>query len=482
MKKIIKKVLILSLLLFAFSYLVIYFTGRTYVADFKLTNNNYKFTIENDTGKIKVLDKKITKDNFSVKVKAIKKGKVYLNIDYDDTQDLKVLYIHKNLVITENSFFGKSTCIFLIPISFVIISLYTLYLLIKRYKYHKNNNLFQYKNIVYLGIIIFLTFFVIRACFTIFRCKGLYEIVSNITTSLSFFSMLLFPIFTITFILVTISNINLIFKEGKSLKNLLGLFLGSFLIILTFLPNYIYGYLMKSQKFNVFNLNGPGPYIYEFIETFIYLVVAYLECVLIATIIIAITSIRKKVAFDKDYMIILGCKIRDDGTLPPLLKGRVDKALEFRNLQLSYTGKDLIFIPSGGQGRDEKMTEAEAIKNYLLENGINKKNILVENKSKNTYENIKFSSRLIKNKNAKICFSTTNYHVLRAGLIATQLGLNVDGIGSKIKSYFWINAFIREFIGTLYSERKKHLLFFLIIIIMIIIMIAITYIENNVVI
>ena len=140
----------------------------------------------------------------------------------------------------------------------------------------------------------------------------------------------------------------------------------------------------------------------------------------------------------------------------------------------------MIFVPSGGKGKNEIISEAEAMKNYLLESGIEEKNVLVENKSKNTYENIKFSNNLIDDKNANIGFSTTNYHVLRAGLIATEQGLKMDGIGSKTKSYFWINAFIREFIGTLYSERKKHILFFISIIIIILMMIGITYIENNI--
>ena len=189
-------------------------------------------------------------------------------------------------------------------------------------------------------------------------------------------------------------------------------------------------------------------------------------------------SIKKKVPYNKDYMIILGCKIRNDGTLTPLLKGRVDRALDFRKEQVNNTGKDLIFIPSGGKGRDEVISEAEAIKNYLLDQGIKEKNIILENKSTNTYENIKFSNKLINKKNTNICFSTTNYHVLRAGLIATTQGLKIDGIGSRTKSYYWINAFIREFIGTLYSEKKKHIIVVLIIIFTIMIMIGITYLSN----
>jgi len=159
---------------------------------------------------------------------------------------------------------------------------------------------------------------------------------------------------------------------------------------------------------------------------------------------------------------------------------KFDKAIEFRNEQLKETGKDLIFVPSGGKGDDEIISEAEAMKKYLLDNGIEEKHILIDSESKSTYENIKFSNKLINDKNANIAFATTNYHVFRAGLLATSQGLKLDGIGSKTKTYFWINAFIREFVGTLYSERKKHLIVFGLVLIIIMIMIAITYLANNI--
>ena len=481
MKNNIKKLIILCVFLIAISFVVISFMGKTYTLSFGINNDNdYKLLIEENTGKIEVLDKKENDDTYLVKVKAIKPGKVSIYLDYGDFQTGKVLYIHKDMVITEDNFLGKSTCSEIIPISLSIILLYCLFLLIKKYKLCLKENLYQYKNIAYLGLIIFISFFTLNNALSIINYQGLFGTVNRTIDTLSFVSMILLPISFVTFIIVTISNINLIRKEGKSLKNLLGLFFGIFICALTLLPNHIYNILMQSQKIDIYNLNSAGPYIYDFLESLIYLIVTYLECIFIATIIVAIKSIKKKIAFNKDYMIILGCQIKKDGTLTPLLKGRVDRAIEFRNEQLKDTGKDLIFVPSGGKGNDEIISEAEAMKKYLLKQGIKSKNILVENKSKNTYENIKFSNDLINNKKANICFSTTNYHVMRAGLTATEQGLKVEGIGSKTKFYFWINAFIREFIGTLYSERKKHILFFLLINTIIIIMIIIKYIGNNV--
>lgn len=480
MKENIKKIIILSLVLTIISLLVINIMGKTYSVKIEKTDKlKNGITVENGTGIIEITNQKETNNEYIIKIKAKKSGTAFLRIEYEDFYETKIFYIHNNMVITENNYLGKSTCSEIIPISLTIVLLYLLYLLYKRYSYHKNKNLYQYKNIAYIGIIIFISFFTINNLLSIINYNGLFETINSIINSMSLISFLLFPIALVTSILVTISNVLLIIKEGKSLKNLLGLFLGISICISTLIPEFVYNILMKSQKINIYNLNSIGPYIYSFIETTIYLTITYLECILIGTIIIAIKSIKKKAEYNKDYMIILGCKIKKDGSLTPLLKGRADRALKFRKEQLEQTGKDLIFITSGGKGKDEIISEAEAIKKYLITQGINEKNIIVENKSTNTYENIKYSTKLIKGK-ANIGFSTTNYHVLRAGIIATNQGILIEGIGSKTKSYFWINAFIREFIGTLYSERKKHFAVFTIIQIVIIIMIGITYISNNI--
>ena len=158
-------------------------------------------------------------------------------------------------------------------------------------------------------------------------------------------------------------------------------------------------------------------------------------------------------------MIIPGCQIRKDGSLTPLLRARVDKALEFASTQHEKTGKGASFVVSGGKGPDEVISEADAMRNYLLSLGVEDSRILKENKSRNTEENISFSAEIIKQEkeNARIAFSTTNYHVFRTGNIAYKAGYDMEGIGARTKAYFWINAFIREFIATLVSEKKKHL-------------------------
>ncbi|MGN0470664.1 MAG: YdcF family protein, partial [Acutalibacteraceae bacterium] len=81
-----------------------------------------------------------------------------------------------------------------------------------------------------------------------------------------------------------------------------------------------------------------------------------------------------------------------------------------------------------------------------------------------TLENMKFSKEIIDDVNAKVLFSTTNYHVFRSGIFASQAGLEAEGTGSKTKWYFWPNAFIREFVGLIVSQKKKIIPLTLIII------------------
>ena len=128
---------------------------------------------------------------------------------------------------------------------------------------------------------------------------------------------------------------------------------------------------------------------------------------------------------------------------------------------MNITGKKAYIIPSGGKGTDEIMPEGEAIKNYLISIGLPDDIILPETNSKNTYENISFSKKIMDagKKPYNVVISTTNYHVFRSGMLATAQGLNVSGIGSKTKWYFWPNAQVREFIGLVVGKWKVHLVF-----------------------
>ena len=80
-------------------------------------------------------------------------------------------------------------------------------------------------------------------------------------------------------------------------------------------------------------------------------------------------------------------------------------------------------------------------------------------------------------KNPNIAFSTTNYHVFRAGTIASKQNIKIEGIGAKTRTYYWINAFIREFVATIVFEKDKHIKTIIILMISFLIVTIIYYIS-----
>ena len=116
---------------------------------------------------------------------------------------------------------------------------------------------------------------------------------------------------------------------------------------------------------------------------------------LFSTMICAVLSTRYRPPYDKEYIIILGCAIRRDGTPTPLLRGRIDRAVAFEREQFMKSGRHAYFVPSGGQGSDEVISEAESMKRYLIEQGIPEEQIIKEDKSVNTLQNFEFSKKVI---------------------------------------------------------------------------------------
>ena len=151
-----------------------------------------------------------------------------------------------------------------------------------------------------------------------------------------------------------------------------------------------------------------------------------------------------------DYVVVLGAGLIGD-KVTPLLASRIEKGIA---IYQKHPGSKLIM--SGGQGPDELMAEGQAMANYALEQGIPAEDIVIENQSTNTEENLKFSYALMK-PGSRFALVTNYYHVFRALLLAQQLKIKCIGYGAKTRFYFSLNAFIREFVGYVVMSRKAHL-------------------------
>ncbi len=271
--------------------------------------------------------------------------------------------------------------------------------------------------------------------------------------SMSYRFLTLMTPFILAFsVAMAVSNLELLRHERRRFRNVLGILVGVCLIGGEFVVFWLYGREFSGSALDM-RIHNTIQGVYA---TFF----AYFVCMLVGAEICGLRAARHVPAPEQEYVIILGCGFRKDGTLTPLLKGRVDGAIAFARRQKEQTGRDLIYVPSGGQGPDEVTSESEAMSRYLLSVGIPEEQILREDQSRNTFENMAFSGKLIQERSpdAKVIFSTTNYHVFRSGVWAQLAGLDAEGIGCDTKWWFWPNAFVRECVGLLVNRWKTEIL------------------------
>ena len=348
---------------------------------------------------------------------------------------------------------------FVIPL-FLLIVLLTLAVLTVTFIEKLRHGDFSYSMVFYGGVILFLliSFIVIMLDYPLWGFENnlisFTELPLQLVTCGKRFLMITDIPMLLLSASLAISNIWLIKKEGFRLQNALGILLGVL---------FIGGFFAVKLTNNYFSIEDQALfYIQLAVNLALTFLLCYFECMLISTMFCAAASTRYKPAPDMDYIIILGCAIRRDGTPTPLLRGRVQRAFDFEKDQYEKTGKHAKFVPSGGQGCDEVISEAESMKRCLVELGVPEDRIVKEDNSVNTYQNMDFSKKVIErdcsSENCNIAFSTTNYHVFRGYTLAEKLGMTVKGLSAKTKLYFFPNAFIREFIGLLWEKKLKHIL------------------------
>ena len=153
-----------------------------------------------------------------------------------------------------------------------------------------------------------------------------------------------------------------------------------------------------------------------------------------------------------DYLVVLGASVYQDGPSPGLTR-RINAVMNCLDRH-----PDAVIIASGGQGRDEPISEAQCIRDELVKRGVDPARIMLEDRSTNTRENIAFSKALIGRDDASVGIVTNNYHVWRALRLARRAGLkNAYGIASEYTGPTLIHFMVREAFSITVSFLRGYL-------------------------
>lgn len=236
-------------------------------------------------------------------------------------------------------------------------------------------------------------------------------------------------------------------RESHSLSNMLTLLLAAGILLFIFFYRPLFHML---------------PEWLEPMSSFIPLTLSYL--ILIFFNFLAIQTIYQfnHPRLNQDYIIVLGAGLLHGDQISRLLGNRIDAAIAFYQKQVKKSGRQPKLVMSGGKGADESVSEAAAMAAYAEKRGIPAADLLLEDRSTNTLENMKFSKQVIArdagNKKVRAIFTTNNFHLFRAGMYARAAGLKANGIPAKTAFYYWPNAFLREFAAIVLLNKRRHLL------------------------
>ena len=279
----------------------------------------------------------------------------------------------------------------------------------------------------------------------------MYMAVRGVIDANGVFMKALAPVMALFLALLVLTTFIMLIKDGpkKAIITtlLIGIALGAAQVLGLFMSRF-------GSRFGIF-INVPGWFADLFNALFVYTL-----CMILAAWICSLTAKSIEPEYSGEYVIILGCGLKRDGTVGTNLTGRIKAALAYRD-QRKEEGLDTVLVASGGQGKDEAFSEAESIRRYLEQQGEDVSGMLLETSSANTRENLRFSKKLIRKKakgeKVKTAYATSGFHLFRTGIIADKAGMDAEGIGCPCPWYDRISLYFRECAALVWQGRTVHL-------------------------
>lgn len=229
----------------------------------------------------------------------------------------------------------------------------------------------------------------------------------------------------------------------KKLKLNIWQIVGFIFIIL----HLIYAFFMLTQSF----IYGILWFIIAFIEILVFIIGCkkfhFLNIILAIILILQVTTSfvimgmgTNRNTKNCDYVLVLGYQL-DHDQMSETLRLRLDKAYQYAS-----NNPQSQLILCGGITRENTISEAQVMQDYLIQKGLDQKRIIIEDQSTDTIENITNSLQYIDN-DANILVISSNYHVYRAKMICSKVGIEAKGLGSSAPLLLIPNQLLFEKLG-----------------------------------
>lgn len=240
------------------------------------------------------------------------------------------------------------------------------------------------------------------------------------------------------------NGLTMVRKEGRSPTNMLSMAAGLGIFALIAL---------------VLGVAGRGSRVVDTLVAGLVMLVGYVSFIFLCFLAYAFLYGRITVRGDVDYVVMLGSGLICGERVSPLLASRLEKGRQIHAAQVARSGRAPMLLVSGGQGSDEKLSEARAMADWLITRGVPEEGIRLEDRSTTTKENLAFSHTIMADANPgyRCVVVTNNFHAFRAAMTARTAGVNGQVLGSPTATYFWPSATLREFVAVFWEHRTVNL-------------------------
>ncbi|MBS3180448.1 MULTISPECIES: YdcF family protein [unclassified Pseudoclavibacter] len=258
--------------------------------------------------------------------------------------------------------------------------------------------------------------------------------------------LILSPLLLLVLIVTLLLNgARMLRREGRSLGNLLSLVLAVVLAALAALP--FAAVLIDDRTFFA-------------VALFVALGAAYLGAAFVLFLGYSWLYARLVRGAAGTWVIVLGSGLSGGRRVPPLLASRIRTGLD-----AAHRVGAAVVVMSGGQGSDEALAEGRAMREWALDPanaggdlgsrevavGVASPRILSEEESVNTEENLRFTKAILEREGVTGpgIIATSNYHAMRAAMLARELGIDAQAVQAPVARYYWPSAILREFAAIL---------------------------------